>query len=428
MEVWLPPSNGKWLNSESSSKFMPPKLFCHGIRDSVKKQFEPELASATVPYSIGVHRVLAQVAVDAEAGNRHIDAIRSVAFDETSEFRVHAIESLAKLGEYRDEDRPAIERIVADVDDGTAAFAKWLVALSKEANDQDRLAQSLRSADPLARLRTAYAITRTAEVSDSTKTLLAETLESEPLDSIARVYLIVAVLRPGPSDVAGKMLDELQKHLQSDKVNEVFHAGMMIGHFGDVSMVPALKANLNAAEPDAKIGAADGMLRLLRREGRAKGSKLWDIDGHEYIDYHTGFAPYILGHNDDDQIATVTQSMAEGLSNWGPGPTCNKGELAKHFLQAVPHADKVQFLNTGSHATSQTIRVARGATGRAHIIKMKGGYNGRHNMVAANVLSTKQALGGQPIKGDEYPLVPLTGGITLQEQALHTPKPISMRL
>ena len=145
----------------------------------------------------------------------------------------------------------------------------------------------------------------------------------------------------------------------------------------NAAMIPGGLASLNRK--------ADPLIAF----GRAKGSKLWDIDGHEYIDYHFGFAPYILGHNDEDQIAAVTSSMAEGLSNWGSGPTRDEGELAKLFLQAVPHADKVQFFNTGSEATSQAIRVARAATGRAHIIKMQGGYNGHHNMVAANLMSSK---------------------------------------
>ena len=76
---------------------------------------------------------------------------------------------------------------------------------------------------------------------------------------------------------------------------------------------------------------------------RAKGSRLWDIDGNEYIDYHAGFAPYLLGHGDEDQIAAVTSAMHDGLSNYGTGPTREEGELARLFLRAVTHAEKVQF-------------------------------------------------------------------------------------
>ena len=151
---------------------------------------------------------------------------------------------------------------------------------------------------------------------------------------------------------------------------------------------------------------------------RAKGSRLWDVDGNEYIDYHAGFAPYILGHGDDDQTAAVIKAMQSNFSNYGSGPTSEEGELARLFLQAVPHADKVQFFNTGSEATSQAIRVARAWTGRSHLIKMQGGYNGHHNAVATNLMSTREQLGGKAIHGDEYPLVPITAGIPPEEQAL----------
>ncbi len=150
----------------------------------------------------------------------------------------------------------------------------------------------------------------------------------------------------------------------------------------------------------------------------AKGSRLWDIDGHEYIDYHAGFAPYILGHNDDDQIAAVIETLRNGRSNYGSGPTAEEGQLARLFLQAVPHVEKVQFFNTGSEATAQAIRVARAWTGRAHLIKMQGGYNGHHNAVATNLLSTREQLGGFPVHGDEYPRVPITAGIPPEEQVL----------
>lgn len=151
---------------------------------------------------------------------------------------------------------------------------------------------------------------------------------------------------------------------------------------------------------------------------RAKGSHLWDMDGHEYIDYHAGFAPYILGHNDDDQNAAVAATLAQDLSNYGAGPTREEGELARLFLQAVPHAEKVQFFNTGSEATQHAIRVARAATGRSHIIKTQGGYNGHHNAVATNLMSTREQLGGKPVHGDEYPRVPITAGIPPEELAL----------
>jgi glutamate-1-semialdehyde 2,1-aminomutase len=151
---------------------------------------------------------------------------------------------------------------------------------------------------------------------------------------------------------------------------------------------------------------------------KARGSRLWDVDGNEYIDYHAAFAAYILGHNDPAQAAAVKHALDSGRSNYGSGPTDDEGELARRFLSCVPGADKVQFFNTGSEATAQAIRVARAATGRDHVILMQGGYNGNQNVVAANLMNTVAQLGGKQVAGDEYPLVPLTAGIPESERKL----------
>ena len=154
---------------------------------------------------------------------------------------------------------------------------------------------------------------------------------------------------------------------------------------------------------------------------RAAGAYLWDVDGNRYVDYHAGFAPYILGHNDPDQQAAVSQSFADQLSNFGSGPTEQEGELAQLFLQCVPTAERVQFLNSGSEATAQAIRVSRAATGREHVILIQGSYNGNQNVVAANLMDSVEMLGGRQAAGGEYPLNPITAGIPKAEAALLHP-------
>ncbi len=151
---------------------------------------------------------------------------------------------------------------------------------------------------------------------------------------------------------------------------------------------------------------------------RAKGSRLWDVDGNEYIDFHAAFAPYILGHNDPEQNKAIIRAIESERSNYGSGPTEEEGELAHLFLRCVPTADKVQFFNTGSEATAQAIRIARAWTGREHVVLMQGGYNGNQNVVAANLMNTVEQLGGKQVIGDEYPLLPITAGIPRQEQQL----------
>jgi glutamate-1-semialdehyde 2,1-aminomutase len=151
---------------------------------------------------------------------------------------------------------------------------------------------------------------------------------------------------------------------------------------------------------------------------RGQGAYLWDVDGKQYIDYHAGFAPYILGHNDPDLNEAVTQTFRGGLSNFGTGPTELEGDLAELFLRCVPTAERVQFLNSGSEATAQAVRIARAATGRDHVILIQGGYNGNQNVVAANLMDSAAQLGGKPAAGGEYPLNPITAGIPAAEAAL----------
>src|SRR4029079_335346 len=67
-------------------------------------------------------------------------------------------------------------------------------------------------------------------------------------------------------------------------------------------------------------------------------------------------------------------------------------------------------------ATAQAVRIARAWTGRDHVILIQGGYNGNQNVVAANLMSTTEQLGGKQVVGDEYPLVPITAGIPQGEQ------------
>jgi glutamate-1-semialdehyde 2,1-aminomutase len=154
---------------------------------------------------------------------------------------------------------------------------------------------------------------------------------------------------------------------------------------------------------------------------RALGSRMWDVDGNEYIDYHAGFAPYILGHNDPEVNEAVSGAMAAGLSNFGTGPTEDEGALAELFLARLPMADGVQFFNTGSEATAHAVRVARAATGRDHLLLVQGSYNGHHNAVAANVMTPVDALGGKQIAGGEYPVVPITAGTPQSELNLMHP-------
>jgi glutamate-1-semialdehyde 2,1-aminomutase len=143
---------------------------------------------------------------------------------------------------------------------------------------------------------------------------------------------------------------------------------------------------------------------------RAKGSRLWDADGQEYLDYHAAFAPHILGHNDPGVNAAVRDAMERGWSLVGSGPTPWEMTFAELLRRVVPTVESVQLANTGSEATAHAIRLSRAWTGREDIVLMLGGYNGWHNDVARTVMPSLEDIGPRVSPG-EYRFIPLSAGI-----------------
>lgn len=143
---------------------------------------------------------------------------------------------------------------------------------------------------------------------------------------------------------------------------------------------------------------------------RGEGSRVWDIDGNEYIDYQAGFAAAFLGHNDSDVNASVSSSLTHNGVLMGAGPTDYEGYFAELFCKCVPTTERIQITTTGSEATYHALRIARAATGKDHVIIMQGGYNGWHNDVAANVISDLADVGTRVSRG-EYPFDALSAGI-----------------
>lgn len=143
---------------------------------------------------------------------------------------------------------------------------------------------------------------------------------------------------------------------------------------------------------------------------KGQGAYIWSAEGRKYIDYHAAFAPHVLGHNDPYVNSAVVAAIQDGTSLFGSGTTVMEGRLAELICDNIAFADSVQFLNTGSEATYQAIRVARAATGRDHVIVMQGGYNGWHNDVACNLMTPLTQLGPRA-ESDEYPFCAISAGI-----------------
>ena len=153
---------------------------------------------------------------------------------------------------------------------------------------------------------------------------------------------------------------------------------------------------------------------------KGRGAYIYDAEGNRYIDYHFAFAPHFLGHNDPYVTAAVEKVLHEDASLFGSGTTVLEGRLAELICTNIPWVESVQFLNTGSEATYQALRLARAATGRQHLIVMQGGYNGWHNDVACNLMTPLSDLGPRVSPG-EYPFKPISAGIPEEHQGLIHP-------
>ena len=106
----------------------------------------------------------------------------------------------------------------------------------------------------------------------------------------------------------------------------------------------------------------------------AKGSKIYDVDGNEFIDYVLSWGPMILGHANSKVIKAIQEAAEKGTS-FG-APTMLEVELAEMIRKAYPSMESIRMVNSGTEATMSAIRVARGFTGRDRIIKFEGCYHG----------------------------------------------------
>jgi glutamate-1-semialdehyde 2,1-aminomutase len=107
---------------------------------------------------------------------------------------------------------------------------------------------------------------------------------------------------------------------------------------------------------------------------RGSGSRVWDIDGNEYIDFMMSFGALIQGHAHPVVVKTVSEAVAEG-SHFAAA-TSAEVEAAERFCCMVPSAEVVRFANTGSEATMLALRLARAHTGRNKFLKFEGHYHG----------------------------------------------------
>ncbi len=145
-------------------------------------------------------------------------------------------------------------------------------------------------------------------------------------------------------------------------------------------------------------GGVNSPVRAFRAVGgtprfvtRGAGSRIWDAEGREYIDYVGSWGPLVLGHADADVVAAVRDAAGRGLS-FG-APTEMETELAELLGQLVPGLELVRLVSSGTEATMSALRLARGFTGRSLVVKFEGCYHGHADSLLVKAGSGALTLG-----------------------------------
>lgn len=156
------------------------------------------------------------------------------------------------------------------------------------------------------------------------------------------------------------------------------------------------------------VGAVNSPVRAFNSVGgnplfmeKANGSKIYDVDGNEYIDLVLSYGPMIIGHRDKKVLKAVQQQVETGFT-FGAS-TENEIVLAEIVCNAFPGMDKVRFVNSGTEAILSAIRLARAYTNKNHIIKFAGCYHGHSDallVAAGSGLATLSIPGSAGVPND----------------------------
>lgn len=160
---------------------------------------------------------------------------------------------------------------------------------------------------------------------------------------------------------------------------------------------------------------------------RGRGSHVWDVDGNEYVDYHSGFGVNVVGHAHPKIVEAIRQ--AAGAGTHFAVTTEVTVALAEEICRRF-NLEQMRFVNSGTEATMDAIRAARAATGRDTILKIEGSYHGHHDTVLFSVTPEADTLGLRDVvvtdgdsSGGAYRTVPTSRGVpaALAEHTLIVP-------
>lgn len=124
---------------------------------------------------------------------------------------------------------------------------------------------------------------------------------------------------------------------------------------------------------------------------RGEGSRMWDVDGNEYIDYLLGYGPLVLGHAHPRLVEAIDAQMRRGSMYGAAHPL--ELAAAERLTSLMPSMEQVRFGQSGTEAVQSAIRLARAATGRSVIVKFEGHYHGWSDQVAVSYAPARELAG-----------------------------------
>jgi glutamate-1-semialdehyde 2,1-aminomutase len=149
---------------------------------------------------------------------------------------------------------------------------------------------------------------------------------------------------------------------------------------------------------------------------RGQGSHVWDVDDNEYLDFHSGFGVNVVGHAHPTIVSAVEEAVRTGahFAVTTEATVALAEEICRRF-----QLEQMRYVNSGTEATMDAIRVARAATGRETILKIEGSYHGHHDAVLfsvvpeADVLGLRDQVGGEAAdsSGEVYRTIPTSKGV-----------------
>jgi glutamate-1-semialdehyde 2,1-aminomutase len=140
---------------------------------------------------------------------------------------------------------------------------------------------------------------------------------------------------------------------------------------------------------DTRASAHYGPYPLVMERG--EGCRLFDVDGHEFLDFMNNFTSLIHGHAHAATVAAVTRQVPRGSAY--AAPSTSQIELAELIVSRVPSIEQMRFCSSGTEATLMALRCARAVTGRQKIMKMEGGYHGSYELAEVSLIPSPDQRG-----------------------------------